>query len=116
MRKLFLLFFSCSLLAAFAQQSTVTIVNPTAMQRSELVAVDTTQLGFDASKGVVVRDAFGIERTSQLTYDGKLLLDVHLRPHSQTSLLSIHNNNDEKTSIITHIFPLSSAVYDGRWP
>lgn len=85
MRKLFLLFFSCSLLAAFAQQSTVTIVNPTSLQRSELVDVDTTQLGFDASKGVVVRDAFGIERTSQLTYDGKLLLNVHLRPHSQTT-------------------------------
>jgi hypothetical protein len=65
------------------EQVTLTVANPTGTQRQELVAIDTTLLGFSASKGVVVRDAFGIERTSQLTYDGQLLIDVHVRPNSK---------------------------------
>jgi hypothetical protein len=64
-------------------QVKVTISNPTALQRKELVAIDTTLLSFSASKGVIVRDAFGIERTSQLTYDGQLLIDVHVSPLSK---------------------------------
>lgn len=65
-----------------AQTSRLTVTNPTAMQRQELVSIDAGQLGFDAGKGVVVRDAFGIEQTSQLTHDGQLLLDVHVRPNA----------------------------------
>lgn len=68
-----------------AQPVTITVSNPTAAQRQELVAIDACQLPFAASKGVIVRDAFGIERVTQLTRDGKLLLEVHLHPHGTAS-------------------------------
>ncbi|MBQ7420132.1 MAG: DUF4861 family protein [Prevotella sp.] len=58
--------------------ATIAVTNPTQEQRQEVVEIDTTGLGLPA--GFVVRDAFGIERTAQLTYDGKLLVDVHVRP------------------------------------
>lgn len=70
-------------LPSLKAQKTITIFNPTPAQRSELVAVDASQLGIEAGKGVVVRDAFGIERVTQWTYDGQLLLDVHVRPHGK---------------------------------
>ena len=67
---------------SFSIAKTITVTNPTAWQRHELVSIDANLLGIDASKGVVVRDAFGIEQASQLTYDGQLLMDVHVRPHA----------------------------------
>ena len=66
-------------------QKTITISNPTSEQRSELVSVSAEQLGIEAGKGVIVRDAFGIECTTQWTYDGQLLLPVHVRPNSKTT-------------------------------
>lgn len=57
--------------------ATIAIVNPSHEQRQEIAEIDTTGLRLPAE--FVVRDVFGIERTSQLTYDGKLLLDVHVR-------------------------------------
>jgi hypothetical protein len=71
-------------LCSIKAQVQVEIKNPTALQRQEVVSIDAKGLGFDASQGVVVKDAFGIERTSQLTNDGKLLLDVHVRPNAKT--------------------------------
>lgn len=85
MRKLFFGILAALCPLSVMSQTTVTIVNPTSLQRQELISIDASQLGFDAANGVVVRDAFGIERTSQLTYDGRLLLDIHVRPHSQTT-------------------------------
>lgn len=67
-----------------AQPVTVTVSNPTAAQRQELVAIDASQLPFPAKEGVIVRDAFGIERVTQLTRDGQLLLYVHVRPHGKS--------------------------------
>ena len=49
------------------------------------MAIDAAALGIEAGKGVVVRDVSNIERPSQWTHDGKLLLDVHVRPNSQTT-------------------------------
>ena len=66
-----------------AQPVTVTISNPTAAQRQELVSIDAAALGIQAKKGVIVRDAFGIEQASQWTHDGKLLLYVHVRPNGK---------------------------------
>lgn len=71
--------------SGLAQPCVVSITNPTDLQRQEVVGIDTAQLNFDTSHGVVVRDAFGIERPSQLTQNGELLIDVHVRPHSQTT-------------------------------
>ena len=58
--------------------TTIAVMNPIHEQRQEVVEIDTAELGLPAA--FVVRDAFGIERATQLTYDGKLLLDVHVRP------------------------------------
>ena len=64
-----------------AQSVTVTVSNPTDLQRQELIAIDGSGLPFAVKDGVIVRDAFGIERATQLTHDGQLLLDVHVRPN-----------------------------------
>ena len=66
-----------------AQSQTITIENPTGLQRSELVAIDVAALGIEAGKGVIVRDISNIERPTQWTYDGKLLMEVHVRPHGK---------------------------------
>ncbi len=66
-----------------AQPVMVTVSNPTAAQRQELVVIDASQLPFSAKNGVIVRDAFSVEQASQLTHDGKLLLYVHVRPNGK---------------------------------
>ena len=68
-----------------AHAQTITIENPTGLQRSEIVAICADKLGIAKGVDVVVRDAFDIERTSQWTYNGQLLLDVHVRPNSKTA-------------------------------
>ena len=84
MKKLFLfLIFSLFLLPSLKAQKTITISNPTSAQRSELVAVSAEQLGIEPGKGVIVRDDFGIERATQWTHDGLLLMDVHVRPYGK---------------------------------
>lgn len=83
-KKLFIFVSLLSLFPSLKAQQTITVENPTGLQRSELVSIDVSRLGVEVSKGIVVRDAFGIERTTQLTYDGRLLLDVHVRPHGKS--------------------------------
>ena len=86
MRKFLLLITSSIiLLPSLKAQKTIVVENPTKQQRSELVAIGADQLGVEAGNGVIVRDAFGIERTTQWTYDGKLLLPVHVRPNSKAT-------------------------------
>lgn len=79
-RRVYLLSFIFSLLFNQVGAQTLTISNPTAAQRSELVTIDPAALGIEAGKGVVVRDISNIERPTQWTYDGKLLMEVHVRP------------------------------------
>ncbi len=79
---LFALLALCQL-AVSAQTVTVTVSNPTEAQRQELITINTSELPFSAKKGIIVRDAFGIEQASQLTHDGKLLLYVHVRPNGK---------------------------------
>ena len=66
-----------------SQPITLTISNPTSAQRSEVVAIDACQLLLSAKEGVIVRDASNIERPTQLTHDGKLLMEVHVRPNGK---------------------------------
>lgn len=87
MRRIIAVFiFFMFLLPSVKAQKTITITNPTSAQRSELVSIPAEPLGIEAGKGVIVRDAFGIERVSQWTYDGQLLVDVHVRPHGKAVL------------------------------
>ena len=78
-----LLFFILYFLFSPVGAHTITVSNPTSAQRSELISIDATALGIDAGKGVVVRDASNIERPTQWTHDGKLLMEVHVRPHGK---------------------------------
>lgn len=66
-----------------AQPVTLMVSNPTSAQRSELVTIDAATLGIDVGKGVIVRDVSNIERPTQWTHDGKLLMEVHVRPYSK---------------------------------
>lgn len=87
MRRIIAVFISFMLLLPSVKaQKTITITNPTSAQRSELVSIPAGPLGIEVGKGVIVRDAFGIERVSQWTYDGQLLVDVHVRPHGKAVL------------------------------
>ena len=75
MKKLFLFLTSTIfLLPSLKAQKTITVENTTSLQRSELVAVSADQLGIEVGRDIIVRDAFGIERTTQWTHDGQLLL------------------------------------------
>ena len=80
-RVIVLPFYLFTLLPLSAQ--TLTISNPTDAQRSELVAVDAAALGIEAGTGVIVRDVSNIERATQWTHDGKLLMEAHVRPHGK---------------------------------
>lgn len=86
MKKLIFLLVSCTFfLPSLKAQKTITVENTTPLQRSELVAVSAEQLGVEAGRDIIVRDAFGIERTTQWTHDGQLLLPVHVRPNSKAT-------------------------------
>ena len=85
MKNLFSLFILAVWCAVASDAQTITISNPTAMQRSELVAIDATTLDVKTGSGVVVRDVSGIERPTQWTHDGRLLLDVHVRPYGKAT-------------------------------
>lgn len=67
-----------------AQQVSVTVKNPTDAQRQELVEIDAAtvygKLGINSGSPFKVLNALRQEVAYQLTYDGKLLLDVSVRP------------------------------------
>ena len=65
------------------------VSNPSDNQRQEVVeaGLETIcqQLGIESGEPFMVKNAFGQEMTYQKTYDGKLLLDVSVQPHSQAT-------------------------------
>ena len=67
----------------------ILVSNPSNNQRQEVVEADLEticqQLGIGLDEPFMVKNAFGQEMTYQKTYDGKLLLDVSVQPHSQAS-------------------------------
>jgi len=63
--------------ASFPKQ-TLTLTNPTGLQRHEVVEIEHAAL---PSQSFIVRDAYGIEQPYQLTHDGRLLLFASIRPH-----------------------------------
>ena len=74
-------------ITADAQQVTVSVSNPTDFQRQELVEVDAQavrqKLGISDGQPFKVVNALKQEVAYQLTYDGKLLLDVSVRPNGE---------------------------------
>lgn len=82
---------------SYAQQATVVVNNPTDAQRQELVEVNISDVkpklaGIAPQKGeaYIVKNKRGQQIGSQITHDGKLLIDACIRPHgSATYYISI---------------------------
>ena len=82
---------------SYAQQATVVVNNPTDAQRQELVEVNISDVkaklaGIAPQKGeaYIVKNKQGQQIGSQITHDGKLLIDASIRPHgSATYYISI---------------------------
>lgn len=83
MKKALITFYFLLLTFCAAGAETITVSNPTAQQRSEIISIDAAALGIEAGKGVIVRDGSNIERPTQWTHDGRLLMEVHVRPHGK---------------------------------
>jgi len=87
MKRLLLILFTfhLSLFTSLSQKLTLTITNPGDTQRQEVVETDyqvICQKLDSADTPVVVYNAFGQEQAYQITFDGLLLLDVAVQPHS----------------------------------
>lgn len=82
---------------SYAQQATVVVNNPTDAQRQELVEVNISDVkaklaGIAPKKdeAYIVKNKRGQQIGSQITHDGKLLIDASIRPHgSATYYISI---------------------------
>ena len=82
---------------SYAQQATVVVNNPTDAQRQELVEVNISDVkaklaGIAPKKGeaYIVKNKRAQQIGSQITHDGKLLIDASIRPHgSATYYISI---------------------------
>lgn len=82
---------------SYAQQATVVVNNPTDAQRQELVEINISDVkaklaGIAPKKGeaYIVKNKRGQQIGSQITHDGKLLIDASIRPHgSATYYISI---------------------------
>ncbi|MGM9734585.1 MAG: DUF4861 family protein [Prevotella sp.] len=75
--------------AADAAPVTVTVSNPSGMQRQEVVELDAAsvfqRLGISGGRQFVVKNALGFEVAYQLTYDGKLLIEACVAPKGQAT-------------------------------
>lgn len=80
---------------SYAQQATVVVSNTTAAQRMELVEVSMADVKAKLSNATpgkgqayVVKNTRGQQIGSQITHDGKLLIDASVRPHSAATFIS----------------------------
>lgn len=82
-----LLFLLFSLCTAQAKDIYVTITNPLAHERHQLVdlSVDTisAKMNVKVTSPLRVLNAVGLEQPCQLTYDGKLIFEVNIPPSGQ---------------------------------
>ena len=89
---------------SYAQQATVVVSNTTAAQRMELVEVSMADVKAKLSNATpgkgqayVVKNTRGQQIGSQITHDGKLLIDASVRPHSEaTFYISIEKPYPQK--------------------
>ncbi len=76
--------FSLFCTAGFAQKATITVTNDEKTQRQEVVEVSLSdiekKLGLANGGGFVIKNALNQEVSYQKTHDGKILLDVAVRP------------------------------------
>lgn len=89
---------------SYAQKATVVVSNTTAAQRMELVEVSMADVKAKLSNATpgkgqayVVKNTRGQQIGSQITHDGKLLIDASVRPHSEaTFYISIEKPYPQK--------------------
>lgn len=89
---------------SFAQQATVVVNNPTAAQRQELVELNMADVKAKLANATpkkgeayIVKNKRGQQIGSQITHDGKLLIDASVRPHgSATYYISIGRPYQQK--------------------
>lgn len=88
--------------SAHAQTVTVTVQNPTQTQRTEVIEVGLGALKgkLNTDKGLVVRNKRGQEITSQVTHDGKLLVNASVRPGG-TATYYVSNGTPHPTTWTT---------------
>ena len=72
------------------RQMTVEVKNPSGIQRQEVVELSAAdifkRLGISGGRQFVVKNAIGNEIPSQLTHDGKILVDVAVAPSSAATI------------------------------
>ena len=65
--------------------------NPTDMQRFEVVEFDVKDvwqsLGVDSGSNIIVKDLYNQEVPYQITHDGKLLVEMSVRPHGKARFM-----------------------------
>lgn len=89
---------------SFAQQATVVVNNPTDAQRQELVELNMADVKAKLANATpkkgeayIVKNKRGQQIGSQITHDGKLLIDASVRPHgSATYYISIGKPYQQK--------------------
>ena len=103
---------------AMAKDITVVVTNNERSQRQELVEIDVNQvygkMGIAKGSDIIVRNALGQEVAYQVTYDGKLLIDVAVRPCGEARYTITTGKPQEMKSFVTgRMYP--ERVDDIAW-
>ncbi len=99
-------FLYLALLSVLAGNAKVvlTATNPSAVQRQEVVAWDARQvwnkLGVSAGSDLIVKNPYGQTVTYQITHDGRLLLDVSVRPNGIATFTVEQGNRSDFKSYV----------------
>lgn len=99
-------FLFLALLSVLAGNAKVvlTATNPSATQRQEVVAWDARQvwnkLGVSAGSDLIVKNPYGQTVTYQITHDGRLLLDVSVRPNGTATFTVEQGNRSDFKSYV----------------
>lgn len=103
---------------SFANDVTVTVTNEEKVQRQEVVEIDLYAvyklLGINVGQPIVVKNALGQEVAYQISYDGKILVDVAVRPCGSAALtISSGTPRAMKTFVTGRMYP--ERVDDIAW-
>ena len=103
---------------AMAKDITVVVTNNERSQRQELVEIDVNQvygkMGVAKGSDIIVRNALGQEVAYQVTYDGKLLIDVAVRPCGEARYtITTGKPQEMKTFVTGRMYP--ERVDDIAW-
>jgi ribosomal protein L30E len=90
MKKIILTILCFSFLSqAFGKEINLRITNPCSFQRHEIIEINANtvlkDLNTDNTKNIIIKNTIGQQILSQFTYNGKLIIDVSVRPYSTTS-------------------------------